>query len=71
MSDTRILASEFDTQAVLYVDNMGLQHSGIVVGQSVDGNWVYVQSTRPNVPDAQWHFRVRRELIGGMLVETA
>jgi hypothetical protein len=63
--------SEFDGQPVLYIDALKIPHSGIVVGQSADESRILVQSDNPNVPEAQWHFSVQRDLIDAVLVQPA
>lgn len=63
--------SPFNGRQVLYVDNLRLRHSGIVVGQTNDGAWAYVQSDDPNVKPAQWHFKVDTRLLPGVLVAPA
>ena len=62
-----MIASEFDGRAVLYVDLMKLQHSGVIVVQSPDKSWLFVQSDNPKVPPRQWHFKVARETLPGIL----
>lgn len=61
-------SSEFDGQQVLYIDNLKLKHSGVIVGQSEDAQRILVRSDNPNVSDAPWHFSVAREIISGVLV---
>jgi len=62
-----IKPSEFDGTPVLYVDKFHFQHSGVIVGQSQDGKWLYVQSDNPNVEDADWHFKVTRGTLPALL----
>ncbi len=62
--------SEFDGQAVAYVDALKIPHTGVVVGQSNDGAQILIQSDNPNAPQADWHFSVSRELIDAVLVQT-
>ena len=62
-----MIPSEFDGQTVLYVDAMRLQHSGVIVGQSRNQQWLYVQSDNPNVPPQKWHFKVARDVLPGIL----
>lgn len=50
--------SQHDGQPVIYTDHMKLTHTGTVVGQSNDGQWLYCQSDKPSAPPAQWHFKV-------------
>jgi hypothetical protein len=64
-------ASKFNGRQVLYVDNLRLAHSGIVVGQSADGAWTYIQSDNPDVKPAEWHFKVSTRLLPGVLVKQA
>lgn len=59
--------SQYDKLPVNYVDPVKIQHRGIVVGQSEDDNWIYVQSTNPKVPPADWHFKVSAQLIETVL----
>jgi hypothetical protein len=59
--------SEFDGQFVNYVDAVKIQHQGIVVGQTEDEQWIYVQSTNPKVPPADWHFKISARLITTVL----
>lgn len=61
--------SEFDGQAVVYVDALKIPHTGVVVGQSNDGARLLIQSDNPNAPAAAWHFSVDRELIDAVLVQ--
>lgn len=62
-----MIASEFDGRPVLYVDLMKLQHSGVIVGQSRDQKWLFVQSDNPKVPPREWHFKVARETLPAIL----
>lgn len=50
--------SIYDGQKVTYVDPLNLVHTGVIVGQSDDGQWQFVQSDNPAAPDAEWHFRI-------------
>lgn len=69
MTVAKLVASEFDNRRVAYVDNMRLSHTGMVVGQSPDKKWIYIQSDRQGVPDADWHFKVSREILPGILTQ--
>lgn len=62
-----MIPSEFDGQQVLYVDAMKLQHSGVVVGQSKDRAWLYIQSDHPKAPPRAWHFKVSRSVLPAVL----
>jgi len=64
----QIKPSEFDGQSVIYVDKLKLQHSGVVVGQSQDEKWFFVQSDREDTELLQWHFKVARDVLPGVLV---
>jgi hypothetical protein len=68
MSAATIVASEFDGRRVVHVDAMRLQHSGVIVGQSQDGAWLFVQSDRPGVSEKVWHFKVKRAILPAILV---
>ena len=61
-------SSEFDGRLVRYADALKLVHSGKIIGQSLDGNWLLVQSDDPHAPPAKWHFRIARTLINAVLV---
>ena len=61
-------ASEHDGEQVLYIDAMRRQHSGVIVGQSEDGGWFYVQSDNLRDDDSAWHFQVARAVLPGVLV---
>lgn len=41
---------------------------GKVVGQSTDGKWLFVQSSDPHAPPAEWHFKVSKDMIDAVLV---
>lgn len=58
-----MVVSAFNDKRVLHVDGGGLQHSGVVVGESDDGERVYVQSDSPNAPAVEWHFTVSKALL--------
>jgi hypothetical protein len=62
----QVQPSEHDGKSILYVDPVGIAHTGIVIGQSGDG-WLYVQSDRENVAPVEWHFRIRAETLPGVL----
>lgn len=64
---TQFKPSEFDGQSIVYVDKLKLQHSGIVVGQSQDEQWFFVQSDRENTEMLAWHFMVARDVLPGVL----
>jgi len=66
-----MITSEFDGQAVNYIDAMRIQHQGVVVGQSADRQFILVQSSNPKAGAADWHFKVRRLLLPGVLVTQA
>lgn len=68
MAAATIITSAYDKRQVRYVDQARLAHVGVVVGQSVDGNWLYVQSTNPKAPPQEWHFKVAATMIDGVLV---
>lgn len=53
-----MIESEYDGQFIAYVDPLNIVHTGFVVGQTPDRQWLFVQSDNPNVPDAPWHFKV-------------
>jgi hypothetical protein len=59
--------SPYDGQFVNYVDPVKIQHRGIVVGQTEDEQWIYVKSTNPKVPPADWHFKVSARVIDTVL----
>ena len=59
--------SDYDGQFVNYVDPVKIQHQGIVVGQSEDTRWIYVKSTNPKVPPADWHFKISSAVIENTL----
>ncbi len=59
--------SKFDGKFVNYIDPLKIQHKGVVVGQSPDAAWVFVQSTNPNVLPAEWHFKVATKLIPAII----
>lgn len=69
MAAAKIIRSQYDGQSVLYVDAAKLRHSGVVVGQSPDGAWYYVQSDNPKVPAQRWHFQIAAAMIGGVLLQ--
>lgn len=69
MTLAKIVRSQYDGQAVLYVDALKLRHSGVVVGQSPNGEWYYIQSDNPKVPPQKWHFQIAAGLIGGVLLQ--
>lgn len=47
-------------QYVEYKDSvLKVKHTGHIVGTSEDGQWYLVQSDKPNVVKADWHFKVR------------
>lgn len=62
-----MIPSAYDGRSVVYVDAAKLQHSGVIVGQSSDRQWYYVQSDNPNAPAASWHFKVSAAMIEGVL----
>lgn len=64
-----MIKSEFDGRRVRYVDAALLAHTGAIVGQSEDRQWLYVQSDSPSAPPANWHFKISRSVIGGVLEE--
>jgi len=59
--------TKFDGQFVNYVDPVKIQHQGVVVGASDDGKWTFIQSTNPNVPPADWHFKVNSKLVESII----
>ena len=59
--------SKFDGQRVVYVDKLRLEHTGVIVGQSDDGEWFYVQSDHRDIEAREWHFKVSREVLPGVL----
>ena len=65
---TQVKPSEFDGQSVVYVDKLHLQHSGVIVGQSQDEKWFFVQSDREDTDLLQWHFKIAREVLPGVRV---
>lgn len=64
-----LISGDQDGKRVIYVDGLRLQHSGVIVGQSVDGQTYYVRSDRDGVPDAPWHFTVAADSLPGVLVD--
>lgn len=55
-----MIETQYDGQKVAYVDPLGVTHTGVVIGGTADGEWLYVQSDRYKVADPQeWHFKVR------------
>lgn len=50
--------SKHDGKPVRYVDHFKLVHTGSVVGQSDDGQWLFCQSDRSTAPPKEWHFKV-------------
>lgn len=59
--------SIYDGQKVTYIDPMKLVHTGVIVGQSEDGLWQYVQSDNPAAPPAEWHFKIASDKITAFL----
>ena len=55
---------------MLYVDPLGMQHSGAIVGQSDDGQWFLIRSDQfvPQQPD-EWHFQIHKDRIDAALVK--
>jgi len=66
-----MIPSDFDGQAVTYVDFLQITHTGVVVGQSPDGAWLYVQSDRADAPPREWHFKVRPSLMDALAAPSA
>lgn len=62
-----MMPSEWDGQSVTYVDPLKMTHTGAVVGQSEDGQWVYVQSDNPDALLTDWHFKVKAEWMPAIL----
>jgi hypothetical protein len=60
MTDMSAQDNDLLGKEVLHVDSMKLQHHGTIV--AVDSEWLYVRSSNPNVPPAEWHFKVKKEL---------
>lgn len=54
-----MITSNLNGQFVRYTDFARYKHSGVIVGQSEDRKWYLVKSDNPNVPVAEWHFRIR------------
>jgi hypothetical protein len=63
MDEAKVFSSPHDGKAVNYVDRLKITHTGVVVGQSADGDWLYVRSDRPNMTRADWHFKIAARLI--------
>lgn len=61
--------SKFNGKFVNYVDPMKIQHKGVVVGQTPDATWTYIQSTNPKVAPADWHFQVKTSLVKSIISE--
>lgn len=66
-----MIPSDFDGQAVTYVDFLQITHTGVIVGQSADGAWLYVQSDRDDAPPREWHFKVRPSLMDALTAPSA
>lgn len=66
-----MIPSDFDGQAVTYVDFLQITHTGVIVGQSPDGAWLYVQSDRADAPLREWHFKVRPSLMDALTAPSA
>lgn len=54
-------------ERILHVDGSGYAHTGIVVGESDDGHAVYIQSDKPTMPKAVWHFTIRKPALPTLL----
>lgn len=59
--------SSHDGEQILYVDPVGIAHTGVIVGQSDDDQWYYVQSDNPIVPPREWHFKVSGDILQGII----
>lgn len=59
--------SEFNGRRVLHIDGGGVQHSGLIVGETDDGESVYVQSDNPIAPLAEWHFTVSKSVLPALI----
>lgn len=55
-----MISSPYDGGQITYRDPVGIIHTGQVVGQTPDGQWLYIHSDRLD-DDAPWHFKVRTE----------
>ncbi len=63
-----MIDSEHNGKRILYVDHLGLQHSGVVIGEDEDGRWLYVNSDRYRNRDGA-HFKIRVEWIDLLTVK--
>jgi hypothetical protein len=61
--------SKFDGKFVNYIDPLKIQHKGVVVGQTLDTVWTFIQSTNPKVAPADWHFKVKSALVKSIIAE--
>lgn len=59
--------SRYNGRHLTYVDPAKLVHTGIVIGESEDGDWIYVQSDQFAAGPDDWHFKVARVMLPGML----
>lgn len=66
-----MIESQYDGETIQYIDHLRLQHEGVIIGQDESGEFVYVQSTAPGVTESTtgWHFKVKADLIPGMIVQ--
>lgn len=62
-----MIPCEYDDKPITYIDPMKIVHTGVIVGQDESGEWLYVQSDRPNVKPAEWHFRILKNSVGAFL----
>lgn len=65
-----MIETQYDGQKVEYIDPLMMRHTGVVIGGSEDGEWLFVQSDQYVVSDPdEWHFKVRVEMLPLVTVE--
>lgn len=62
--------SQFDGKQISYVDHFRLTHEGVIVGQSDNGELLFVRSINPKVPPQEWHFTINPALFPLLEVPT-